>query len=297
MRHIAFYVLAFEADELPSTVFKIRPEQQSFWWHFDPQRIAVPRYQFFFRVGLWILFLVCYTLAIQTPDRGFGPEDIILYTHLLGYLVEDLVKVRLSCLCFRCKREAAGLTPVSPPCRSTRSVSTRPFRCGRSSTGSFTHSPRSLSCAFILSCSSLSGLCEAVAHLLNYAFSRFRCFDLGTHDEEKQNHYRQLAFRKLSRLHAAPRFIDPSLSTEWLSMAAPLVWAKLLTVFDLFRFFGVMQIVVWRMLKVGQSAYVCGVDGGRLTSAVSAGIGRLLRPARDFCDRVRTSLDWPRRRG
>lgn len=33
-------------------------------------------------------------------------------------------------------------------------------------------------------------------------------------------------------------------------MAAPLVWAKLLTVFDLFRFFGVMQIVVWRMLKV-----------------------------------------------
>lgn len=74
-------------------VFRIRPEQQSFWWHFDPQRIAVPRYQFFFRVGLWILFLVCYTLAIQTPDRGFGPEDIILYTQLLGYLVEDLVKV------------------------------------------------------------------------------------------------------------------------------------------------------------------------------------------------------------
>lgn len=38
-------------------------------------------------------------------------------------------------------------------------------------------------------------------------------------------------------------------------MAAPLVWAKLLTVFDLFRFFGVMQIVVWRMLKVGQSHF------------------------------------------
>lgn len=39
-------------------------------------------------------------------------------------------------------------------------------------------------------------------------------------------------------------------------MAAPLVWAKLLTVFDLLRFFGVMQIVVWRMLKVG-SRSVC----------------------------------------
>lgn len=110
--HRFLRVLALGADDFPFTVFKIRPEQQSFWWHFDPQRIAVPRYQFFFRVGLWILFLVCYTLAIQTPDRGFGPEDIILYTQLLGYLVEDLVKVRLSCLCFRCKREAAGLMPV-----------------------------------------------------------------------------------------------------------------------------------------------------------------------------------------
>ena len=101
------------ADELQATVFKIRPEQRSFWWHFDPQRIAVPRYQFFFRVGLWILFLVCYTLAIQTPDRGFGPEDIILYTQLLGYLVEDLVKVRVACLCFVPSGRRAGLTPVS----------------------------------------------------------------------------------------------------------------------------------------------------------------------------------------
>lgn len=33
------------------------------------------------------------------------------------------------------------------------------------------------------------------------------------------------------------------------SCAAPLVWAKLLTVFDLFSFFGSMQIVVARMLK------------------------------------------------
>ena len=38
--------------------------------------------------------------------------------------------------------------------------------------------------------------------------------------------------------------------------AAPLVWAKLLTVFDLFSFFGSMQIVVARMLKESV-VYVC----------------------------------------
>lgn len=110
----------------------------------------MPRYQFFFRVGLWILFLVCYTLAIQTPDRGFGPEDIILYTQLLGYLVEDLVKVRIpACGSLQSGRRRADI--CYPPSRSTRLASTRPSRCGRSSTGSFTHSPLSLSCAFILS--------------------------------------------------------------------------------------------------------------------------------------------------
>lgn len=166
-------------------LFKIRPEQRSFWWHFDPQRIAVPRYQFFFRVGLWILFLVCYTLAIQTPDRGFGPEDIILYTQLLGYLVEDLVKI---------------------------------YKIG------------------IYATISVWQIVNWLIYSLAAVAFIFRCLDLGTHDEEKQSRYRQLAF-------------------QWLSMAAPLVWAKLLTVFDLFRFFGVMQIVVWRMLK--ESAVFC----------------------------------------
>ena len=80
-------------------------------------------------------------------------------------------------------------------------------------------------------------------------------------------------------------------------MAAPLVWAKLLTVFDLFRFFGVMQIVVWRMLKARQSDCTCGLDGRRLTFAMIAGIGRLLRPARNLCDRVRASFDRPGHRG
>ncbi|BGP56070.1 Calcium channel yvc1 [Rhodotorula sphaerocarpa] len=166
-------------------LFKIRPEQRSFWWHFDPQRIAVPRYQFFFRVALWVLFLICYSFAIQTPERGWGPEDIILYTQLLGYLVEDIVKI---------------------------------YKIG------------------IYATISVWQIVNWMIYSLSLVAFVFRCLDLSTRDAEKQAQYRELAF-------------------QWLSMAAPLVWAKVLTVFDLFRFFGVMQIVVWRMLK--ESAVFC----------------------------------------
>ena len=45
----------------------------------DPSRLAVPRYQNILRISLWILFLVCYTLAIQTPDREFGLEGEVYF--------------------------------------------------------------------------------------------------------------------------------------------------------------------------------------------------------------------------
>lgn len=35
------------------------------------------------------------TAAIQTPDRSFGAEDFVLYIQLLGYMLEDLTKVRV----------------------------------------------------------------------------------------------------------------------------------------------------------------------------------------------------------
>ena len=47
--------------------------------HFDPARLAVPRTQNWFRIVLWIVFLIAYTAALQTPDRAFGLEDIILW--------------------------------------------------------------------------------------------------------------------------------------------------------------------------------------------------------------------------
>lgn len=48
--------------------------------------------------------------------------------------------------------------------------------------------------------------------------------DLRSNDPELAVHYRRLSFYVLS-------------------MAAPLIWGKLLTVFDVYPFFGTMQIV------------------------------------------------------
>lgn len=70
---------------------------QGVYARFDPSRIAVPRYQFIFRTGLWILFLAAYSIALQTPDAGqatFGIEDTVLFVQIAGYLLEELVMVR-----------------------------------------------------------------------------------------------------------------------------------------------------------------------------------------------------------
>lgn len=58
----------------------------------DPSRLGVPRYQNILRIILWILFLVCYTFAIQTPDRDFGIEDYVFYIQVAGYTLEEVVK-------------------------------------------------------------------------------------------------------------------------------------------------------------------------------------------------------------
>lgn len=60
---------------------------------FDPSRVGVPRYQFFFRILLWVIFILAYSVAIQTPDRGFSVEDVVLYIQLLGYILEDLTTI------------------------------------------------------------------------------------------------------------------------------------------------------------------------------------------------------------
>lgn len=35
-----------------------------------------------------------YSLAVQTPQRGLSPEDVVLYVMMIGYIVEGLVSAR-----------------------------------------------------------------------------------------------------------------------------------------------------------------------------------------------------------
>ncbi|KAM0755923.1 calcium activated cation channel [Meredithblackwellia eburnea MCA 4105] len=197
-QHATFFLSSNEAQRCVFAVWRglLVPEEQddgsivyapyrnasrngSIWDRFDPSRVGVPRYQFFFRIALWVVFIVAYTAAIQTPERGFGVEDIILYVQLLGYLLEDVVKI---------------------------------YKIGAWSAFGFWTSVN-----FI------------IYTLLTIAFV-YRIMDITTHDVERSNQYRMLCF-------------------QFLSSASPLIWMKLLTIFDLFQYFGTLQIVVWRMLK------------------------------------------------
>ncbi|GAA5916355.1 hypothetical protein JCM6882_000861 [Rhodosporidiobolus microsporus] len=188
-------------------------ENVGFLARWNPDRVGVPRYQFFFRIGLWVLFLACYTLAIQTPERGFGFEDWVLYVQLLGYAVEDFVKI---------------------------------YKIGwRASVGFW------------------ALVNYAIYTMAGIAFV-YRILDITTHDDHKSAMYRMRAF-------------------QWLSSAAPLIWAKLLTVFDLFRFFGVLQIVIFRMLKESAVFLV-------LLSVLAMGFGQALTGL-DVADEKRDSTN------
>ncbi|GAA5987011.1 hypothetical protein JCM11641_004418 [Rhodosporidiobolus odoratus] len=200
-----------EGGNVEYEIYKVKAGEGGFLGHWTPDRIGVPRYQFFFRIALWILFLFCYTFAIQTPERGFGIEDSILYIQLLGYLVEDLVRI---------------------------------WKIGVFAATGFWQ---------------LVNWCIYIISLVAFVY---RCMDLHTDDPEKQSQYRMQAF-------------------QWLSSAAPLIWAKLLTVFDLYRFFGVLQIVVWRMLKESAVFFV-------LLSLLGVGFGQALTGL-DVADQKRDS--------
>ncbi|KAH8913540.1 hypothetical protein BT69DRAFT_1366207, partial [Atractiella rhizophila] len=162
-------------DSRGQVVYKVweSATKGGFMNHFSEDRIAVPRYQNIFRIFLWIIFLIAYTIAIQTPERGFSLEDIILYAQMLGYFVEECTSVR-----------ALGFW------------------------------------TFI----------NLMIYTLLTAALCYRLADLGTNDPDKTRKYRQLSF-------------------QLLSSAAPLVWVKLLTIFDLYTYFGTMQIVLARMMR------------------------------------------------
>ncbi|KAJ3997676.1 hypothetical protein F5050DRAFT_1806592 [Lentinula boryana] len=71
----------------------------SFWSHVNPSRLCVPRYQNFFRIVVWLFFLVVYSQAVRQPvERLADPSytntmdawEVILYVIALSTLVEDM---------------------------------------------------------------------------------------------------------------------------------------------------------------------------------------------------------------
>ncbi|KAJ3758886.1 calcium activated cation channel [Lentinula raphanica] len=69
----------------------------SFWSHVNPSRLCVPRYQNFFRIVVWLFFLIVYSQAVRQPvERLADPSytntmdawEIILYVIALSTLVE-----------------------------------------------------------------------------------------------------------------------------------------------------------------------------------------------------------------
>ncbi|KAG8952607.1 hypothetical protein FRC04_003968 [Tulasnella sp. 424] len=77
-----------------------RPQPHSFLDHLDPSRLSVPRYQNWFRIILWLFFLLAYSQAVKQPTEmtmdprhPFDKWEIILYGMALAYSFEDIDKI------------------------------------------------------------------------------------------------------------------------------------------------------------------------------------------------------------
>jgi hypothetical protein len=45
--------------------YHIDPDSGGFWDHFNPSRLAVPRYQNYFKITMWCIYLFVYSQAVQ----------------------------------------------------------------------------------------------------------------------------------------------------------------------------------------------------------------------------------------
>lgn len=168
-----------QCRSVPRVCYTIAPLGKGFMDSFDPARLSVPRYQFIFRWVLWIVFIIAYSFAVQTPDRSFGLEDFVLYVQLFGYMLEDCTRVwKIYSV------HAVGFWTIINICIYILAIT-----------------------AFIL-----------------------RLMDIATHDPDLSREYRIFSF-------------------QFLSSASPLVWVKLLPVFDVIPFFGSLQICCQRMFR------------------------------------------------
>ncbi|WWC87828.1 uncharacterized protein L201_002720 [Kwoniella dendrophila CBS 6074] len=76
-----------------------RSESNSFWDHLNPQRLSVPRYQSFFRIIVWFVFLYIYSQSVQSPldvvdpTRNWDWAEVVLYVMAVAFLLEEVVKM------------------------------------------------------------------------------------------------------------------------------------------------------------------------------------------------------------
>lgn len=67
---------------------------KKFWAHFDHDRIRAPRYQNMFQVFVSFVFLILYTISVNTVNaRGdIDVEEAVLYTLTLSFILDEFVK-------------------------------------------------------------------------------------------------------------------------------------------------------------------------------------------------------------
>ncbi|WWD16556.1 hypothetical protein CI109_100983 [Kwoniella shandongensis] len=169
-----------------------KTESNGFWDHMNPERMAVPRYQSFFRVVMWFVFLFVYSQSVQSPldtidpERNWNPYEIILYIMAFSFLLEETVKM------FKIIR-----------------IAPKPL-----ATIGFWTVVTFLTDGLLLSAFALRVAGLSLEH---------------NRDKDAQ----MLHFR----------------SFQVLACVAPLIWMRILTVFDGYKTVGTLQVVVARMLR------------------------------------------------
>ncbi|KAF8477351.1 hypothetical protein BDZ91DRAFT_709107 [Kalaharituber pfeilii] len=70
-------------------------DNKSYWAHFQHDRIRAPAYQNAFQIFISFVYLLLYTIAINTvePERDIDVEEVFLYLFTLGFILDEVVKV------------------------------------------------------------------------------------------------------------------------------------------------------------------------------------------------------------
>ncbi|KAK7695377.1 hypothetical protein QCA50_000012 [Cerrena zonata] len=73
-----------------------------FWGHMSPNRLAVPRYQNYFRILMWLILLLTYSQAVREPLDKLDPNytdfdkwETMMYLLAFTFAIEDVQKVDL----------------------------------------------------------------------------------------------------------------------------------------------------------------------------------------------------------